>query len=177
MRTLGAFVLALGWVLPAAADPLDLQEASRRLLRGNYAEAREQFAALAKNGKYRVPAAIGLSRTWRSEGDYEKAQGALAAALKDQPTSGDLWAELADLLYLLGRWDEAQQAAQKALQDGKGQFLAHWVLARVHRDRGDLKKSSEELIWFVRAYSKEEPTDPEQLLLVGQELRRLISSL
>jgi tetratricopeptide (TPR) repeat protein len=168
MRIFGAFVVGMLSLAPAVADTPALREAQRRLLRGNYAEARQQFAALANKGKQQVPAAIGLSRSWRSEGEYDKAQQALQAALKDRPGSGEIWAELADLHYLRGHWDNAQQAARKALEDGKGQFLAHWVLARVYRDRGDLKQAGKELLWFIRAYNNEEPTDPEQLLLVGQ---------
>jgi len=167
MRTAAICLLALGWLIPSTAEGQELREAHRRLLRGNYAEAREQFTALAKDGK-NPAATVGLSRAWRCEGDYDKAQDALQVALHTQPASGELLAELADLHYLRGRWDEAQQAAQKALQTGRGQYLAHWVLARVFRDRGDVNAAGQELVWFVRAYAKEEPTDPEQLLLVGQ---------
>jgi tetratricopeptide (TPR) repeat protein len=165
MRHIGILLAALVWAAPAAAQ--DYQEARQRLLRGNYAEARELFAGLAKKDK--TPAAIiGLSRAWRSQGEYEQAEEALRAGLKDQPTAGELWAELADLHYLRGRWDETQQAAKKALEAGHGQFLAHWVLARVYRDQGDLKRSGEDLIWFIRAYNKSDLTDPEELCLVGQ---------
>jgi tetratricopeptide (TPR) repeat protein len=166
MRIPGACVVALLWLVPAGAQ--DIAEARRRLQHGNYAEARELFAGLAKEGKDRVAAAIGINRAWQAEGEYDKAQETLQAALKGQPANGALWAELADLHLLRGRWDEAQQAAQHALQDGHGQYLAHWVLARLYRDRGDLPRAGQELVWFIRAYSNEEPADPEQLLLIGQ---------
>jgi tetratricopeptide (TPR) repeat protein len=165
MRTFGILLVALAWAIPAAAQ--DLQEAQQRLLRGNYAEARQLFSSLLKKGK--APAAvIGLGRAWRSMGEYDKAQEALQAGLKKQPTAGELWAELAELHYCRGQWQEAERAARKALEDGHGQFLAHWVLARLYRDRGDLKRSGEELVWFIRAYRDKEITDPEELCLVGQ---------
>jgi tetratricopeptide (TPR) repeat protein len=168
MRSLGVCLLTLGWVVPAAAGPKDLPEARRRLLRGNYSEARALFTRLLD--KEQDPAAaVGLSRAWRGEGQYAKARQALQGALKARPAAGELWAELADLHYLRGRWDEAERAARKALQDGRGQFLAHWVLARVHRDRGNLDKSRAALTWLVHAYnSAKDITDPEDLVLIGQ---------
>jgi tetratricopeptide (TPR) repeat protein len=168
MRTLGSCLLALAWAMPAFAQEQDLQEARRRLLRGQYSEARVLFAGLAGKGK--DAAVVGLSRTWRSVGEYDKALEALDAGLKGRPGSADLLAERADLLYLRGRLAEAGAAADKAVAADGDQFLAHWVLARVHRDRGDLKKAAAELLWFTRKYNalQDKLTDPEQLLLVGQ---------
>src|SRR5262245_21819218 len=101
-----------------------LKEAKQRLLRGNYAEARDRYETLVKEPRHRIPAAVGLSRAWRSEGEYDKALAALDAALKDHPKSADLHAERADVLYARGRWDEAQKAANEALTHSKNQFLA-----------------------------------------------------
>ena len=57
----------------------------------------------------------------------------------------------------------------------KEQFLAHWVLAQLCRDRGDFKKAGEELLWFVRAFAKhgDRLIEPDQILLVSlAELER-----
>jgi tetratricopeptide (TPR) repeat protein len=150
-----------------------LKEARQRLLRGNYAEAREQYAELAKQAANRAPAAVGTSRAWQAEGEYDKALAALDSALKKNPKSADLIAARAEVLYTRGRWDEAQDAARAALKLTRDQnFLAHWVLAQIHRDRGDLVKMGTELIWFIRTYARradedKEITDPDELLLVG----------
>jgi tetratricopeptide (TPR) repeat protein len=169
MRYLGVGLLALAWAAPALAGGQDLQEARKQLLHGHYGEARELFAGPAKKGN--AAAVVGLSRAWRAEGEYDKAVGVLLAAVKEEPGRAEVWAELADLFYLRGRWDEAAEAARRTLElqpGGPPPFLAKWVLARLYRDRGDLKKAGEELVWFVRQYGSKDLTDPDELLLVGQ---------
>ncbi|HTU90237.1 MAG TPA: tetratricopeptide repeat protein [Gemmataceae bacterium] len=164
------FVLAF---LPLARSaPPTLMEARQRWLSGNYGEAREMFETLVKDAKLRPTATIGLSRALESEGEYEKALDAIEAALKDNPKNAALLARQAELLYLRGRWDEAEKAANAAIDAGKDQFLARWVRAQIYRDRGDTKKADSECKWFVRTYSqrddKDDPVkDPEELVLVG----------
>jgi tetratricopeptide (TPR) repeat protein len=156
--------LFLFFLTGAPASPAELTRGQERLLHGNYSEARELFQPLVE----KEPAAVlGLSRAWRSQGDYDKAEQVLQQGRKRWPTDSRLLAELADLNYLLGRWEQAQQLAEKALS-GEGRFLAHWVLARLARDRGDLAGAGKELLWFVRTYNQEDISDAEQLCLIGQ---------
>ena len=172
MRSLCACLVALTSVSLANAGGT-LKEARQRLLRGNYEEAREQYAALAKDAKHAVAATVGISRAWQSEGEYDKALAVLDAALKDHPQNADLLAGRAEILYTRGRWEDAEKAAKDALIATRdNHFLAHWVLAQIHRDRGDFAKAGSDLIWFIRTYSRrsdedKEITDPDELLLVG----------
>jgi cellulose synthase operon protein C len=171
-KHLFACLFLLGYLPFALAAPPTLQEARERWLRGSYGEAREMFETLAKDAKLRAAATIGLSRALESEGEYDKALAIIEAALKDSPKVADLLARQADLLYLGGRWDEAEKAANTAIDANKDQFLARWVRAQIYRDRGDMKKADAECKWFVRTYSqrdeKDDPIkDPEQLVLVG----------
>ena len=162
-------LLLLGWGLaPAHAGEPSLQDAQKRLWHGNYAEARGLFEAVAKQPQHKVAAAIGVSRTWQSQGDYDKAEGVLELALKELPASADLLAHRADLLYLLGKWEDSEKSAKEALSQHQDQFLAHWTLARLHQGRGDFKRAGEELVWFVRTFAKRDGNlnDPEQVLLV-----------
>ncbi len=76
------------------------------------------------------------------------------------------------MLYLRGRWDDAEKSANAALDIYKEQFLARWVRAQIYRDRGDMKKADAECKWFVRTYTqrdqKDDPIkDPDELALVG----------
>src|SRR5262249_49221952 len=117
-------------------------------------------------------AVIGVSLCLQSQGEYDKALAAVEAAVKDLPRDAALLARKADLLYLRGRWDEAEQAADAAVALNKEQFLAHWVRARLSRDRGELTKADAECRWFVRTYTArsnadKDITDPDELLLVG----------
>lgn len=165
--------LSVFGLLPLAiAAPPSLKEAREHWLKGNYGEAREMFETLAKDAKLRPAAIVGLSRALESEGEYDKALEVVAAASKDHPKDAGLLARQAELLHLRGRWDEAEKAANAAIDAGKDQFLARWVRAQIYRDRGDFKKADAECKWFVRTYSqrdeKDDPIkDPEELVLVG----------
>src|SRR6185437_8550298 len=154
-----------------AAEPT-LKEARERWLHGNYDEAREQFETLAKDAKLRSAATIGLSRALESVGEYDKALEVVEAILKDHSKDASLLARQAELLYLRGRWDDAEKAANAAIDADKEQFLARWVRAQIYRDRGDMKKADAECKWFVRTYTqrdqKDDPIkDAEELVLVG----------
>ncbi len=173
MRYLPACLLLLVGLAPlAAADAPTLKEARQRWLHGNYAEARARYQELLKDAKLRAPAAIGLSRTWESQGEYDKALVAVEDALKAAPRDADLLARQAELFYLRGRWDDAEKAAEKALQVKSDHFRARWIRAQVYRDRGDLKKADSEFRWFVRTYSERsdkdmDVKDPDDLVLVA----------
>src|SRR5262249_38480941 len=153
------------------ADP-SLGQARQRWLRGNYEEARALYEALAKDSKAKTAAVIGLSRTWQSQGEYEKALVIITAALSGQLKDADLQARHAELLYLRGRWQESQVAAERALALKPDHFLARWVRGQIHRDRGDLKQADDDFRWFVRTYTErsskdDDIKDPDELLIVG----------
>ncbi|HEY2784670.1 MAG TPA: tetratricopeptide repeat protein, partial [Fimbriiglobus sp.] len=156
------------WVPPAGP----LGDARQRLLHGNYAEARAGFEPLLSDDATRPAAAIGISRAWCGEGEYDKALAALDAAVAKSPNSADLNAARADLLFERGKWDEAAKAADAALAKDKDNFLARWVKARIARDSGDLPKADTDVRWFVRTYSARsqadnDVTDPDDLAIVG----------
>src|SRR2546430_218743 len=120
MKSSSKFLLAvfvLGFIADRARAGGTLAEARQTWLKGNYAEAQEIYAALAKDAKLRGPATIGLSKALVSEGEYDKALNAIDAALKDMPANADLLARRAELLHLRGRWDDAAKAAQQALDE------------------------------------------------------------
>jgi tetratricopeptide (TPR) repeat protein len=172
MRPLCAICLVFGIASLAQADGPAYREARQRWLRGNYEEARAQYEKLVKDAKFGVPAIIGVSQTWQSEGQYDKALSVVEAALKNQPKSADLLGRRAELLYLRGQWKEAEAAAEQAVALDKDHFAARWVRAQVYRDRADHKQADAECRWFVRTYSQRsnadmEIKDPDALLLVG----------
>jgi tetratricopeptide (TPR) repeat protein len=172
MRHFLAALAVVGISIPVLAQGPTLKEARQRLLKGNYEEARAHFETLAKDEKQQVPAAIGLSQGWESEGEYDKALAAIEGARTKNAKSADLLARQAELLYLRGRWKDAEDAAEKAIAIQKDNFLARWIRAQVYRDRGEQKQADAECRWFVRTYSERsnadnEIKDPQELLLVG----------
>jgi tetratricopeptide (TPR) repeat protein len=149
------------------ADPL--AEARRRLQHGNVAEARELYEKNTKDPR----AAVGLALCWRTEGENSKALAALDDALKAAPENPELRAHRADLLYVLGQWDDALKDAEAVIARHEKHFLARWVRARILRDKGDMAAADKEVRWFVREYSESENadkpiTDSDTLLIVGQ---------
>src|SRR4051812_32200028 len=149
-----------------------LAEARQRWLRGNYEEARAAYEKLLDDEKLRGAAAIGVARTFHTVGEEPKALEAIEAALKKDDKDPNLLAARADLLFGMGRWDEASKDAEAAIKLKPDQFLAHWVRARLIRDTGDVKKADTEMRWFVRTYTQRENadkpiTDPDDLLLIG----------
>jgi cellulose synthase operon protein C len=154
------------------ADGPRLEDARQRWLHGNYDEAQELYETLARDAKTRTAATIGLSRAQQSKGEYDKALEAIDAALKDAPADADLLARRAELLYLRGRWEDADKAAADALKTNKDHLLARWVRGRLHWDRGELKEADADFRWFVRTYTERSNAcmdikDPDELLLVG----------
>ena len=100
-------VLLLAPALASAADVPTPAAARQRWLRGNIAEAREVYETLAKDPKHAIPAAIGLSRTWADEGEYDKAAAVIDDALKAAADNPDLLARRAELFAVRGRLDDA----------------------------------------------------------------------
>src|SRR5262245_27660081 len=113
-------------LLVSIAAPPSMDEARTRLLKGNYAEARDAFAELAKNAEQRSSAAIGLSRAWEAEGQYEKAREVIDGAVKTGPTA-DLLARQAEIMHLRGDWDAADQTVAECLKLQEDHFLGRWV--------------------------------------------------
>jgi tetratricopeptide (TPR) repeat protein len=153
------------------ADPF--AEPHKRLQRGNYAEARAGFEALAKDAKLAPRAAVGIAAAWRAEGEAGQALAVLDDAIKAAPDDPEPLAHRADLLYSLGKWDDALKDAEAVLAKHEKQFLARWVKARILRDKGDMAAADQEVRWFVREYTAAENadhpvTDASLLLIVGQ---------
>jgi tetratricopeptide (TPR) repeat protein len=166
-RNLCAILLALTVPALAAADGASLKSARQRLLRGNIEEAIAQYEELAKDAKQAAAAAAGLSRCYEAQGEYDKALSTVDEALKANAKSLELLTRRAELLYLRGRWDEAEKAAENALAVDKQCVRARWVRVQVWRDRGELAKVKPELPWFTRLYNDTDVKDPDDLYTLG----------
>jgi len=156
----------------AAQAKEDYPALRQRFQRGNYAEARTGYEALLKGERPAVAAFAGLAAVERAEGEYSKALDTLDAGLKAHPDDPTLLALRADLLYSLGRWDDAAKDAEAAIKKQDANFLARWTRTRILRDRGELAAADKEVRWFVKAYSDasaagKDVADPELLLLVA----------
>lgn len=166
MKHFAALSLVL-LLVPAAQAGGSLKEARKQWLRGYYAEAREMYADLVKAGKDGAAAVIGLSKSLQSEGEYDKAMSVVDTALKQEAKSPELLARRAELLYLFGRWAEAEKAAQAAIDAKDVNYLARWVQAQVLRDRGETDKADDAYRWFIRAFNDNDIADLDDVTIVG----------
>lgn len=143
-------------------------DARKRLLHGNYEEARTALAELAKDPKLAPRAAVYISQSYRYVGDFDQA----LEVLKAGPDHPDVLAARADLLYDLGRWDEADQVADAALKAQDDQLAARWTKAQLLRDRGKLPEADAAMRWVVRYYTArsnadKDIVDPDELRIVA----------
>jgi tetratricopeptide (TPR) repeat protein len=172
MKPAWACCLLVVGALNLRADGPGLQGARERWLRGNYAEASSLYEKSTADPTLGIAAAIGLSRALQSQGEYEKALEVVDSPLRKTPGSAILQARRAELLYLRGRWEDAEAAAEIALKSQPENFLARWIRAQVYRDRAEIDKADADLRWFVRTFTERSDKDndikdPDELLLVG----------
>ena len=178
MRLLLPLVALLSFLLPAPAqskkpenpakEPSPLAEAQRRLLKGNYEEAREAFAELAKkDAKLKPGAAVGTAVTYRLVGEYARAVETLDAAVKEAPKSAELLAARGELLYELGRWDDAEKDVDAAIAADANTARGRWVKACLLRERGKLDEAKEGFRWLVRFYNGRDTFTAGELIYVG----------
>src|SRR5262245_59107943 len=112
---LGICVLLLVVCDGGRAEGPTLKSARARWLSGNYEEARAAYEELLKDARQRAAAAVGLSRTLQSTGDYDKALAVVDEALTADTKNTNLHARRAELLHLRGKWDDSDKAVETAL--------------------------------------------------------------
>jgi len=152
-------------------DQADSSRLRQLLQRGNYAEAEEGYTqAVQRDGS--AAAYIGLARVQREVGRYSDSCATLDKALRHHRGNAELLAERGELLYFLGRWDEARHDVEAALKGDPGNLQARWIKACLLRDQGELAAADQEVRTLVRAYTEASGTDQEirdapRLLIIG----------
>ena len=186
MRRLLPLVALFALLGPAAAQKADpkkpelprnpLAEAEKRLLKGNYEEAREKYAELAKaDDKLRPAAVVGTAETYRQAGDLAKAAEVLDAAAKEFPKSADVLAARGELLYSRGKWDDADKDIDAAIAADANCARARWIKACLLREQGKLDEAKTALRWFLSFYKGREvftAAESTYIALGGAELAR-----
>ena len=150
----------------------ELATAREHHQRGRYVEALEDWQALAKQRPDDESVLIGHTRTLRALGQAEEARRVLSEAIKADPDAADLQAELAELHWEAGRLKEAALAAEFAIEVEPDHLRARLILADAAAAFGQLKEAEEGYRWFVRYYNQAQPTEAEDLWLVGQGAAR-----
>lgn len=161
------------WSLPAVPVQADetedrLATAEEHLKKGRYAEALTAYDALKEQEKIAGAVAIGRSRCFQAEGRWKECTESLQQAVKRVPQHAKLWATLAEVQFLQGRYEEAERAVGESLKIDNDQTLARLVQADLWTARGQLNEADDGYRWFVRYYNRKQPEDAETLLLVAR---------
>src|SRR5262249_54458592 len=136
--------------LGVAAD--DIGKARQLWQTGKYAEALDAYDALADKAKddaAKLKIALGRAECFTSTGETDKAIEALGPFAEGEKPSADALAKRADLQFGLGRWEDAEASAQKALKADRDHLLARWVTGRLEEAKGQPTKAIETFKWIV----------------------------
>jgi tetratricopeptide (TPR) repeat protein len=111
--TICAGLLCLILIQDAVAEDTPLNQAKIAFQKGDYEDALRLYEGVT--GPDRVAAVIGASRIWVMTGDYSKAEEACRTALSTFPEDDQLRSQLAEILTLTGRSDEAIRVLEPAV--------------------------------------------------------------
>jgi tetratricopeptide (TPR) repeat protein len=105
-------------LLPETAAEAEYVAASAALERVSPLSARYAYAAALKRWPMNLTARLGFGNVAYSQGDLALSEESYRRATVDHPGSGDAWNNLAQVLFEMGRKDDALIAARKAVALG-----------------------------------------------------------
>ena len=168
-----------------AAAPSDeyeqqLQDANRKLLRGEILAAEAKFEELfeilrddevPEGSRYRVLVEVGLQEIALRRGNYEKARDSLAALPPAAKSMRVVVLLEARAQGLLGQYEQAIQLLQQLVEQDANDCQARHLLGEVLHDNGMRARARE--LWQANADQQPLPADALQLAYVGRSLFRL----
>ncbi len=160
--------LLLCWASQAWAG-VDLGQARRLEMAGNYAEAADIYASAAE--EFPLISVLGNSRCREAQGEVQEAEQLLLAALESQQDNDGAIAStaayLASLQFDQGRYDEAAKHIEIALDRNSDELLAHWIKGEFARVSGRLEEADSEYRWLVDYYNGHEVREADDLRVIG----------
>ena len=147
----------------AAAGAARAQDARANLLRGNYAEAVEQYRALPDDRA--AERAVGVAQCQTAQGRYDEALKSLAAA--GEPTA-EIMTQRAIALRERGDLADALAAVEQSLRLRPDDPQSRWVRLELWEAGGRHDDAVAESAWFVRHYNDARPTAAEELYFVAR---------
>lgn len=171
-RTLNVVGLLIFLAAPAAAQDLD---AARSALRtGRYDEAIDSYASLARRQPGSVEAALGQVHALVRVGRYRDAESAARRFLSRDASAAAVRNALGEVLYLQGRWEEAEEAFESAAAAGAGSILdARLNLAILRYRRGERDLALSDFDEFIDIYNRGEARTSDELRAVATAVRYL----
>jgi tetratricopeptide (TPR) repeat protein len=167
---IGAALLALLIVgvslttMGSGGEPVELlEQAFATLNAGHYTEATEAYSRILANWDNVASAHVGRGRARLALGDLEGGLADLTRAVELEPGAPTSAEELADVLFVRGRFQEATEYYRRAIEAGSENPDARYRLASslVQLDRGD------QALDPLRAAVERDPSHAEAQLLLG----------
>ncbi len=171
LQLFGLVLLTIPLAQPLlAADPNDrLSAAQTLLLTGRYAKAAMAFQAELAQANHAVPAAVGLARCHRAQGQGGAAMAVLAKTFHAHPDAAALPAELARLALEQGDYPLAEKHVAQSLAIDEAQVLARLVQADLLTAHGELEEADKAYAWLVDRYNQRvNVSNPDTLRWIGQ---------
>ena len=157
-----------------------LQDANRKLLRGEVLAAETKFEELFEyliedgvdeDSRYRIGVELGINEIALRRGHYEKAREGLLALPKSATSVREVVLLKARVLRRLGDYDKAIALLEKLVATDEADCHARHQLGAVLHDSG-LRQRAEKL-WQENSDRMPRPKEPLQLAYVGRSMFRL----
>ncbi len=153
-----------------------IAEAETALRTGRYEDAISAFRGLVRRDPAAARPARGLIGALAEVGRYGEAEDAARRYLVSESNSPEIWNSLGEVLYLVGRIDEAADAFARAMNEGASDSLdARLNLAVLRWERGEREEALREFDAFIDVYNRSggEDLSSEELNAVGSAVRYL----
>lgn len=157
-------IVGISWTTRRGREPLDLlEQASATLSAGQYSEATEAYSRILASWNDNAPAHLGRGRARLALGDFEGGLADLARAVELEPGAPTSNEELADVLFVRGRFQEASEYYLRAVDAGSDNPDARYRLGAslVQLDRPN------EALEHLRTAIETDPSHAEARLLLG----------
>lgn len=158
---------------PAAQEtrPADALKDAQRLLRtGAYEEAVRRFEEAGRDPQRQIEAAVGIAEARRLTGRYTEALSGLDAV---GAATSDRWqCARAEVLAEVGRYQEAIEAARKAVELNGKNTTARRLLGQLYETVGERQKAIETYAWFADLLRRSYPGNAAALTDAGIAIYR-----
>ncbi len=131
---------------PRAAESIDTLEQARDLLDyGHSVHARDLLLRLIQNGERRSLVHTLLGKAYANLGSWQEAERWCRRAIRTNRLDAEAYYTLALVLQHQGELDAAINATKKVLYIERNNLLAHFGLANLYRDNGQLSQARKSL--------------------------------
>ncbi len=150
-------------ILMAQESPL--RQAQEHFLKGRYADALAFYQQA--DGVDRVAGIVGASRIWVMTGKYAQAERICREALKESPAEGRISTQLAEVLILVGRSDEALEVLKKVVEGAAPTIRSQVQYGKLLRLRGRREQANPYFERVIAQYNEGLVFEGEEIALVG----------